>query len=176
MIKRNLLLFTCAAILSGCGSSHTVIPGELQHSTGGIQPLVRQSGQPPTNWEEFDAGPYDGSNDIGITRGPDGNMWFTDGGGAVGKVSMGGIVTKYPMPSPNNVPEFIVTGPSSTLWFNEYEGHIGRVTTSGVISEFLIPIPGELTQGITRGPDGDFWFSEEQPGDLQPIRQVSSTF
>src|SRR5215472_1735840 len=88
--------------------------------------LVVQPGQNP-QWAEFNAGPYDGSNDIGIAVGQDKNLWFTDAGGSIGKITTAGVITKYPL-TLNNVPLYIVPGPKQSLWFTEYLGYIGKVS------------------------------------------------
>ena len=75
--------------------------------------------------------PTSGSGPIGITAGPDGNIWFTESRtNKIGKVTLKGHFTEYPLPTPNSDPSGITAGPDGNLWFTEYEGNqIGRITT-----------------------------------------------
>jgi streptogramin lyase len=100
-----------------------------------------------------------------ITTGPDGNIWFTDGGNnQIGRMTPDGVFTGFDLPIPNSGPVDITTGPDGALWFTEFEGRIGRITTSGQITEFtILPLapPGTTPRhplGITNGPDGALWF------------------
>jgi streptogramin lyase len=110
-----------------------------------------------------------------ITAGPDGNVWFVEEGGSVGKITPSGTVTQYALPtSPNYpvgpVPLGITTGPDGNLWFTEAAvGNVGRITPSGTITIF--PLTGNLNipvgpSQIVSGPGGALWFSEDgQVGD-----------
>jgi streptogramin lyase len=117
----------------------------------------------------------------GITRGPDGNLWFTEAANnAIGKITPAGNVTEYPLPphlSPDGMhnvqPYRITAGPDGNLWFTEaatyqydpinnlYSNHIGSITPAGVISEFEVS-RGDFSGpgGITFGPDGNLWFTK----------------
>jgi len=72
---------------------------------------------------------------FGITSGPDGNLWFTDSAGAIGRITTAGSITEFPLPK-NCAFEFcgplgITAGPDGNLWFTEeLAGEIGRITTS----------------------------------------------
>jgi streptogramin lyase len=61
---------------------------------------------------------------LGITLGPDGNLWFTEPGAASAGGQIGMIdpktddITEYPSPTPNSRPQRgITTGPDGNLWF-----------------------------------------------------------
>ena len=106
-----------------------------------------------------------------ITTGPDGNLWFTEEGGQIGRITTAGVITEYVIPTASSdpsVPYGITTGPDGNLWFTEVVGNkIGQVTTSGVITEISIPeegcVPGSISclpYDITVGPDGNLWFTE----------------
>ncbi len=96
----------------------------------------------------------------GITAGPDGNVWFTELRGAIGRITPQGQVTEYEAGiSPGSVPQSIVAGPDGNLWFTELFGsRIGRITPQGQVSEFPLA-PGSAPQGIDVGPDGALWFA-----------------
>jgi streptogramin lyase len=105
-----------------------------------------------------------------VTTGPDGNIWFTDGGNnQIGRMTPAGVFTGFNLPIAGSGPIDITTGPDGALWFTEFEGRIGRITTSGAITEFALPAPPQPVPpppapvvrhplGITRGPDGALWF------------------
>lgn len=109
-----------------------------------------------------------------IANGPDGNLWFTfnfSGGcdfdpcpipvDAIGKITPAGVVTLYPIPTPNSGPAGVVTGPDGNLWFTEFNtGNIGKITSSGVITEFPLPSAQSAPKDIALGSDGNLWFTE----------------
>ena len=101
---------------------------------------------------------------LGITSGPDGNLWFTWNNGqnvaapdlaGIGKITPAGTVTKYPLA--NEFPSAITPGPDRNLWFTGLSGRVGMITTSGVVREFQLP--GLAAQAITTGPDANLWFT-----------------
>ena len=100
----------------------------------------------------------------GITTGPDGNIWFTEeSGNKIGRITPGGSVTEFPIPTPDSGPYGITAGPDGNLWFSEaYTGKIGRIATASpnTITEFQLPAPDSEPMGITAGPDGNIWFTE----------------
>ena len=96
-----------------------------------------------------------------ITLGPDGALWFTETSrNRVGRITTAGVITEFPVPTPNSAPRTIVTGPDGALWFTEAGAdQIGRITMAGVITEFGVGA-GTLPLGLTSGPDGALWFTE----------------
>ena len=110
---------------------------------------------------------------VGIARGPDGNIWFTEAGfdDVIARITPQGVITEFHTPTPQSQPISIVTGPDGNLWFIEYRGNnVGRITTSGDITEFPIPTPNsQPTRGITVGPDGAIWFSERGASQIARI-------
>ena len=108
-----------------------------------------------------------GSDPWGITVGPDGNMWFTEGDfcgpgpSAIGRITPDGVVTLFSTPTANSAPTSIVKGPDGDLWFTEYAANmIGRVTPEGVITEYPITTPDSKPWAIAVGSDGNLWFTE----------------
>jgi Planctomycete extracellular len=115
--------------------------------------------------------PTPSSFPAGITAGPDGNLWFTEGfANKIGRITTSGAVTEFPTSSG---PSGITAGPDGNLWFTEPEANkIGRITTSGAVTEFPIPTPASGLVRITAGPDGNLWFTEEDAnkiGQLSPV-------
>src|SRR5262245_31930788 len=70
------------------------------------------------------------SGPVGITTGPDGNLWFTEVcASQIGRITPDGIVTEFPLPYRYSSPQDITTGSDGNLWFNENNGRrIGRIT------------------------------------------------
>lgn len=99
-----------------------------------------------------------GIGDIAV--GPDGNLWFTEGGFAkVGRITTAGAVTEFDLPDPAARPASIVAGPDGNLWFSEWQGgKVGRITPAGQVAEF--PLPGGGASGIAVGPDGYLWLTQ----------------
>src|SRR3954462_4197186 len=96
---------------------------------------------------EFSTNLTAGSQPVDITRGPDGNLWFTENAnpGAIGRITPAGAVTEYlagGTPPPGAAPgcaagappgfpadqarSHIVSGPDGALWFTE-EGKGGQI-------------------------------------------------
>jgi len=72
---------------------------------------------------------------VGITAGPDGNLWFaaTDVN-MIGRITPAGSFTEFPLPttcgSSNGCGPYAITaGPDGNLWFTEAANDIGRITT-----------------------------------------------
>src|SRR6266568_3667145 len=112
-----------------------------------------------------------------IAEGPDGNLWFTEGlGNKVGRITPGGMITEFPLPSNNyGDPYDITTGPDGNLWFTEQSfvlntsPKIGRITPNGTITEFPVPTINTSLEGITTGPDGNLWFTEKDGNNIGKI-------
>ena len=103
----------------------------------------------------------------GVTRAPDGNVWFTKSfdpfappTAAIGKITTAGVVTEFPLANVNADPRGIVYY-RGALWFTEYGADkIGRMTSDGTVKEL-----GGITMfsgayAICIGPDGNLWFTE----------------
>ena len=106
-----------------------------------------------------------GSGGVGITAGPDGNLWFADAG--ANKIGMINPTTKaiseFTVPTANAGLYGVATGPDGNIWFTEWRaGKIGMINpTTHAISEFTVIAGGDsFMKGITAGPDGNLWFGE----------------
>ena len=64
----------------------------------------------------------------GVALEPDGNIWFTDQSGRVGKITTGGVITRYVIPGAPT-PHWITAGHDSNLWFTA-NSSIYRLTMS----------------------------------------------
>ncbi len=82
----------------------------------------------------------------------------------IGRITTGGLITEFPVPTAMSYASRIVAGPDGAMWFVESsaEGNrIGRIdVVSGAISEFPIPTAASQSTGIALGPDGAIWFTE----------------
>jgi streptogramin lyase len=119
---------------------------------------------------------------LGITAGPDGNVWFTEPiTGVIGRISPAGQVTEYPTSVSN--PGAITAGPDGNLWFTSgsllNDPSIGRITPAGQVTRFDLPDSLGVPSGIAAGPDGNLWFTEriyfsgEKVGRITPAGQIT---
>ena len=133
--------------------------------------LFVQSGSafaaPLAQTTEFSTGLNAGSSPLGIAPGPDGNLWFTDGGTtkAIGRITPTGTITEFSSGlNSGSSPGFIAPGPDGNLWFTDggTTKAIGRITSAGVITEFSSGLSSSNSPGpITLGPDGNVWFTDQ---------------
>ena len=108
--------------------------------------------------------------------GPDHAVWFTDPiDNVIGRVTVGGSLTTYPVPTANSEVAGITVGGDGAIWFTEENASkIGRITTSGQISEYSVPtsaseplqIVGPLSSGCG---NAQLWFSEQASGKVAQI-------
>lgn len=109
-----------------------------------------------------------------ITKGPDGNLWFT-AGGTIGRMTPTGVIHKFSLPA-NSFSNSITAGPDGNLWFKESD-KVGRITPAGTISEFPLSFSSLVNNShlpytyylsdITTGPDHALWFTEPGTNDKQ---------
>jgi streptogramin lyase len=116
--------------------------------------------------------PTGSSRPTDLAVGPDGALWFGElFGNKIGRITVDGAITEYPLPTPNSQPGGIIAGPDGNLWITENgTNRIGRMTPAGVITEFTIsttipvtadnPSGSSLPRFIRNGPDGNLWFTE----------------
>ena len=86
--------------------------------------------------------PHAGAHPENIVAGPDGNLWFSQGGPAAGiaRITPAGHITQFVMPTAMSAPQGITAGSDGNLWFAEPGANaIARITRSGATSEYLLP-------------------------------------
>jgi virginiamycin B lyase len=119
------------------------------------------------------------SQPLGITAGPDGNMWFADPGAqSIGKMVPGSNPLLIPAPDAGG-PAGITSGPGG-VWYSEFgtpgaivpppadSARVTRMTTGG--STAPTTLPGALNlQGITQGPDGNIWVAAKGTDQLWKV-------
>ena len=110
------------------------------------------------------------SGPFGIASGPDGNVWFAESAGKIGRISPSGVITEFAV---NGYTDGITSGPDGNIWFTEQAvKKIGKMTTSGVLlAEFPVSANPD---GITAGPDGNVWFTEwDSPGQIGHVGRIT---
>jgi streptogramin lyase len=133
---------------------------------------------PSAGITEF-AVPTPGAGPVGITAGPDGNLWFTENAtNQIGRSSPVGTVQEFPILTSGSDPAGISAGPDGNLWFSEFFGNkIGKMSPAGtLLAETPVPTSNANPEGITAGPDGNLWFTEAQGnkiGRITPAGTVS---
>jgi streptogramin lyase len=103
-----------------------------------------------------------------LIKGPDGNLWFTDGGGpgSIGRLNPStGAVSEFA--DPGGQPDGITVGPDHNIWFTDGNGIIGKVIpATGVVTQTQLPTSncnsgsqGPMAWAIVPGPLHDLWFT-----------------
>lgn len=113
--------------------------------------------------------PY-GTVPEGIATGADGNLWFAENGAdRIGRITPGGEVSEFTLPTPEARPMQVTAGPDGNVWFAESRpGNVGRITPDGTVTEF--PVCDYCRAwGITAGPEGDVWFTLPAAGEVGRI-------
>jgi virginiamycin B lyase len=113
----------------------------------------------------------------GITRGPNGSLWFTElNGNKIGTLSSSGVID-YSIPTLNSWPDHIILGPDGNLWFTEFNGNkigVFNPTTDKVVAEYSIPTANSKPYGIAS--DGTYlWFTENQGNQIGVALIVNGT-
>jgi virginiamycin B lyase len=95
-----------------------------------------------------------------ITLSPDGNMWFTEGNAKIARITPGGEIREFTIPTKEVVAELGTNQPGCTpsgrLQFFENVGTIGNISISGAIQEH--PIGKGIITGLTCDSNGNLWF------------------
>ncbi|HSW88740.1 MAG TPA: C39 family peptidase [Candidatus Saccharimonadales bacterium] len=122
--------------------------------------------------------PTNNSSPLGITSGPDGNIWFTEANSdKIGRITTNGTITEFPLPTSNTAVRSITTGPDGNLWFTENaQNKIGKITPQGEITEFSLPSGSSSPYAITSGFDGNLWFTESvgnKVGKITPQGEIT---
>jgi hypothetical protein len=105
---------------------------------------------------------------LGIAAGPDGNLWFADGGStrAIGRIAPATqAISEFSAGlNAGSAPLGIAAGPDGNLWITDLgtTKAIGRITpATHVISEFSAALnAGSYPEDIAAGADGSLWFSD----------------
>jgi len=113
--------------------------------------------------------PTSGSFPDWITGGPDGNLWFTEGGKKViGRITPTGGVLEFPIPASSSSQGGITVGSDGNLWMVG-GAYLEKITPTGSISAILL---ASYLADITAGSDGNLWLTE--PGANKIARMTPS--
>jgi streptogramin lyase/outer membrane protein assembly factor BamB len=123
-----------------------------------------------------------------MVKGPDGNLWFTEGvANKIARLTTAGVLTEYPVPTASSNPVGIISGPDGAIWFaEEYGNNLGRLdVANGTISEYptnwtrldnfqrpYAPGPYKLTIG----PDNHLWFTARNSNQVATFDAAAKTF
>lgn len=109
---------------------------------------ITPAGDFGTQFDVTDAG-----DQLGITVGPDGALWFAQAvANNIGRITTDGQFTEIGGLTAGARPEYIAPGPDNTLWFTELLGNrIGRIT--GIVEPQPPPPPPPPPAADTTRPD-----------------------
>lgn len=114
---------------------------------------------------EYSSGISAGAQPHGISPGPDGNVWFTEYGGArIGRMTTSGTATEFSSGVLTN-PVKIVEGNDGNLWFGYAASSktLARISPAGTVATVATLTDADL-YGIVPGPDGNMWVGELASG------------
>jgi virginiamycin B lyase len=167
---RIVLRFLAIMVLLILGLGAQAEIGHVRAANQGASPC------PPGCITEYALPPVTGNQSgaaepFGITAASDGLVWFSHGD-TIGRITPGGAVKEYPVPTQGSGTGWMHLGPDRAVWFAERNGNkIGHVAVNGRVTEYVIPstptsptCPGATStvpQGIATGSDGAIWFTEE---------------
>src|SRR5262249_30768440 len=90
---------------------------------------------------------------MGITTGPDGNLWFTEQTyNKIGRITTSGTITEFPAPTSDGQPRDITTGPDGNLWFTEVNANkigVFLLTSSHITPTRTPTVPPTKTPTFT---------------------------
>jgi streptogramin lyase len=106
----------------------------------------------------------------GLTRGPEGDMWFTEpAANRIERVSPTGNPEGFTVPTAASLPTGIVGAPGGFLWVTmEGTGKIAKVDPQGSASESSLNA-GARPAAIALGPDSALWAVETETANLARI-------
>jgi streptogramin lyase len=154
----------CANISGATSSSYTPVAADVGKKLRIVETATNEVGSTeatspasgvvtPTTITEYSLPA--GSDPLGITTGPDGNVWYTASETKIGKITTAGVKTEYA--TPMGAPVDIAAGPDGNLWFSTSANGIGKSTTAGAMTKYTVAEASGLS-AITAGPDGNLWF------------------
>jgi virginiamycin B lyase len=105
--------------------------------------------------------PTAGAQPFAITAGPDGNVWFTEGGSQkVGRITPAGVIKEFPVTGAVT-PRDITIGPDNNLWMTDQGANkVFKIVPNGDGDPTITPGTATLTtpRGIA-SIDGELWIA-----------------
>lgn len=151
---KGAFAIAAALVLASCSGRTAVLPAHSAATGANTYPNT-------FSITEHDL-PTPDSEPLDIVIGPDGNGWFSEYRGEIGRLTPAGVLTEFPVPSN---PQGITVGPDGNIWFTEPNvNRVGRITSLGVVTEFSSG--GALPVEIAAGPDGRLWYTLEAHGKI----------
>ena len=99
-----------------------------------------------------------------LTPGPDGDVWFADQEGGLGKVAPDGTVTRFDLRTTPDLDEPLTFDADDNLWTTAWAapmttpGRLVRTTPAGVQTTF--PLESRHPVSVEVGADGNLWFGD----------------
>jgi streptogramin lyase len=116
-----------------------------------------------------------------LVNGPDGDLWFNESSGSIGRITPQGQITEIQLQTPSgglNPPTLsaMTAGPDGNLWaIDSANNTIDRIGQDGQVATFPIPANqrGGDTGSIVSGADGNLWFTTGlNPGGWDPTQEI----
>jgi virginiamycin B lyase len=105
-----------------------------------------------------------GADPTVITVTQDGNLWFVESRGVIGRMTPDGSLMEFDV---NATVGDIAGGPDGRVWFTDpVKNRIGAMTSDGRVTLYRLATRGQ-PRGIVTGPDGSLWVTVHRgPPDL----------
>jgi streptogramin lyase len=117
------------------------------------------------------------SEPVGITAGSDGALWFSEDNLNVGRITLAGAISQFPLlPGSCADATGITSAPDGNVWFTDANcrSMIGKVTPAGVVTEYPLSNALVVPAGIAAGPDNNLWFTESNANKIGRITASGS--
>jgi streptogramin lyase len=100
--------------------------------------------------------------------GPDGNVWYADGGDKqIDVVSTGGSIAVFSTNNLISIPDVLATGPDNQMWiYGSHTTGTGLMEMAPNGATFAPALTGSFLGTVTSmvlGPDGNMWFTQLSP-------------
>jgi virginiamycin B lyase len=116
--------------------------------------------------------PTAGAGVLNITRGPDGNVWFTERlAGKIGRMTPAGVISEFVTSSPTTYPDVIMSY-AGNLVFLENGTYMATCTPAGFVKESTDGYVVSSTS-MTLGIDGRIWMTSSSQY-LAPLRVLAN--
>jgi streptogramin lyase len=109
-----------------------------------------------------------------IVSAPDGNLWYVDETGDLGRVTTAGVMTLFHITAPTG----LAVGPDGNLWVTEFSGmkvDVYSTTGAALLHSYASntnPAYLDLEQ-IIAGPDGNMWYDTFSGANV--VRMITGT-